>query len=131
MKKLFALLIMLIALIAIPQAYAKDAAGTAKSCAKAERSCSDCAKTCDSALSYMQKKGGKYTAGKNQQIILDCIALCKASANLQARKSPNTAKLMEVCHQVCMECAKMCKDLNDPKLADCVKACEECTSCCE
>ena len=84
MKKLFALLIMLIALIAIPQAYAKDAAGTGKSCAKAERSCADCAKTCDSALSYMQKKGGKYTAGKNQQIILDCIAMCKASANLRS-----------------------------------------------
>lgn len=99
--------------------------------ASGKMSCSDCARICDQTLTYMQKKGGKYTAGNNVQTILDCIQLCKASANLEARKSPNTAKLMEVCHKVCMDCAKMCRDLNDPKLAECVKACEECHSCCE
>ena len=95
------------------------------------KSCADCAVTCEKTLAYFKKKGGKYMEAKNVDTIKDCITLCKASADLKTRKSANAAKVDAVCHEVCNQCAKMCKDLNDPALKDCVKSCETCHECCE
>lgn len=148
MKKLinlFALVAMLFFALSVNPGYAKGGddccSGKGAKCeSKAEkstaetgkaRSCSQCAAICEETLSYLEKKGGKYAEAGNIQKLKDCITLCKASADLQNRQSPHAKKLLEVCHQVCLDCAKMCQDLNDPKLADCVKSCQECSSCCE
>lgn len=111
--------------------------GAAKgaACAKAgtvscSTNCESCAKTCEKTLSYFLKKGGKYTEAGNIRTLKDCIALCKISADFHARGSAHAAKVAALCHDLCLECAKMCKDMNDPKLADCVKSCEECADCC-
>lgn len=103
----------------------------AKAGKEAGRSCKDCAKVCEKTLAYFKKKGGKYTEAANLQKLEDCITLCKASADLQDRKSPHAKKLLEVCHQVCLDCAQMCEDMKDPNIADCVTSCRECSSCCE
>lgn len=137
MKKLLSLLLILCAFALAPYALADSpkakAAGKTgeECCSTAKNSCKACEKTCEDTLSYFKKKGGKYATEKNLNTLQDCIALCKASADLQGRKSANTKKVMELCHQVCTECAQMCKEMNDPKLKDCVKSCEECANCCE
>lgn len=94
-------------------------------------SCASCQKTCEETLKYFQKKGGKYAEAKHIQTLKDCIALCRTSADFQARGSANASKVESLCHDICLQCAQMCKDMNDPKLADCVKSCEECASCCD
>ena len=151
MKKLIALFVLLFAMAILPATSAlakesKDCCKKGEACEKplagkkagaqndagaSQKSCAACAKICEDTLKYFQKKGGKYTEAANLQKLKDCITLCNASADLQARDSAHAKKLLEVCHAVCLDCAKMCKDMNDPKLADCVKSCEECTSCCE
>ena len=144
MKKLIALFVLLVAMAILPgqSAFAKEGKDCCKkgeACEKplagkkagAPKSCAACAKICEDTLKYFKKQGGKYTEAANLQKLQDCITLCNASADLQARNSAHAKKLLEVCHAVCLDCAKMCKDMNDPKLADCVKSCEECTSCCE
>lgn len=93
--------------------------------------CGKCAKVCEDTLIYFKKKGGKYTEEKNLQILKDCISTCKTSDEFQSRKSSNTHKIMAVCHEICKQCAQMCKDMNDPKLAECIKSCETCSDCCE
>lgn len=95
------------------------------------KSCAECAQTCEKTLKYFKKQGGKYTEAANLKPVQDCITLWKASSDLQKRGSTHAAALLKVCHAVCLDCAKMCKEMNDPKLADCIKSCEECTSCCE
>ncbi len=94
------------------------------------KACSDCAATCEKTLDYFKKKGGKYVEAKNLDTLKDCIALCKASADLKSRNSAHAKKLDAVCHDVCKQCAQMCKDMNDPALKDCVQSCETCHDCC-
>lgn len=103
----------------------------AKDCCATEMNCSACQKECEKTLAYFKKQGGKYTEAKNIQILEDCIASCKASADFQSRKSANSSKIMALCSDICKQCAQMCKDMNDPKLADCIKSCLECATCCE
>jgi hypothetical protein len=135
MKKLFVFFFMLLAFglapaTLAPAAYAQapaahhDAAAGAKSCA-------DCAAECEKTLAYFNKKGGKYIEAKNVDTIKDCLALCKASADLKTRKSAYAAKLDAVCHEVCSKCAQVCKDLKDPALKECITSCETCHKCCE
>ena len=134
MKKFFVFIFMLIAFglapaSLAPAAYAQSPAAHSDAAAGA-KSCSDCAATCEKTLEYFNKKGGKYTEAKNVDKIKDCIALCKASADLKSRKSAHAAKLDAVCNTVCKECAQMCKDLKDPALKDCIDSCETCHKCC-
>lgn len=108
-------------------AKAKEGKAETTSCST---NCESCAKTCEKTLNYFLKKGGKYTEAANIRTLKDCVALCKASADFHARGSAHATKVAALCHDLCLECAKMCKDMNDPKLADCIKSCEECADCC-
>jgi len=134
MKKLFVFIFMLVAFGLAPATFAPAAfaQGTAahKDAAAGAKSCADCAVTCEKTLAYFNTKGGKYVAAKNLDTIKDCIALCKASADLKSRKSASAEKLDAVCHDVCAKCAQMCKDLKDPALKDCIESCETCHKCC-
>ena len=94
------------------------------------KACANCAVTCEKTLAYFQKKGGKYAEAKNLDSLKDCIALCKASADLKSRNSAHATKLDAVCNEVCKQCAEMCKEMKDPALADCIKSCETCHDCC-
>jgi len=106
----------------------KGAKSAAECC---QMTCSKCQKTCEEALKYCLSKGGKHAAKEHIDTLKDCIALCKASADLGSRGSKLTAKLREVCADACTACAKSCEALNDPKLKDCVTACNECAKSCE
>lgn len=108
----------------------KKACMTGVARGESHKACSQCEKTCEKTLAYFQKKGGKYAEAKNIQTLKDCISLCRTSAEFQARNSANTSKVEGLCHDICLQCAQMCKDMNDPKLADCIKSCEECADCC-
>jgi hypothetical protein len=134
MKKLFVFIFMLIAFGLAPAtlAPAAFAQGTTahKDAAAGAKSCADCAATCEKTLTYFNKKGGKYVEAKNLDTIKDCIALCKASADLKSRKSANAAQLDAVCNDVCKKCAEVCKNLKDPALKDCIESCETCHKCC-
>jgi len=131
MKRVLFSLLMLLTLIAfnpaINAAFAADKQATADCC---QTTCSSCQKTCEDALKYCEKKGGKHAAKEHINTLKDCIALCKASADLGSRNSALLAKLREVCADACTKCAKSCEDLNDPQLKKCVEACKECAKAC-
>jgi hypothetical protein len=137
MKKLFMMLFIAAFAFALapglfsPALAGEKTAASKAACCATSMDCSKCQKECEKTLSYFKKKGGKYTEAKNIQILEDCISSCKASAEFQSRKSANSSKIMAVCSEICKQCAQMCKDMNDPKLADCIKSCLECATCCE
>ena len=100
MKKLIALFVLLFAMAILPgqSAFAKEGKDCCKkgeACEKplagkkagAQKSCAACAKICEDTLKYFKKQGGKYTEAANLQKLQDCITLCNASADLQARNS--------------------------------------------
>ncbi|MBN9396738.1 MAG: hypothetical protein J0H83_15920 [Candidatus Melainabacteria bacterium] len=93
--------------------------------------CEKCAKVCKETIAYFKSKGGKYTEGKNVQILEDCIRTCETSADFIRRGSSNASKIQAVCKEICKQCAQMCKSMNDPKLKDCIQSCLECEACCD
>jgi hypothetical protein len=136
MRKIFSVLFSLLALVTASSAFglsmplsaiAAPAHHDMKSSAEA---CANCATTCEKTLEYLKGKGGKHAEARNLDKLKDCIALCKASADLKGRNSAHAAKLDQVCKDVCSQCAAMCKELKDPALADCIKSCETCHDCC-
>ncbi|MBU6451124.1 MAG: hypothetical protein KGS72_05045 [Cyanobacteria bacterium REEB67] len=135
MKSIFTLMLSLAALFAVSLSsfaapvYAQGAAAHHDNVSSG-KACADCAATCEKTLAYFQKKGGKYAEAKKQDVLKDCIALCKASADLKSRNSAHAAKLDAVCNEVCKQCAEMCKELKDPALKDCIQSCETCHDCC-
>ncbi len=131
MKRILMMMFLLAAFLYIPAALADKAKSNTEGRAASAMNCGKCAKVCEETLSYFKKQGGKYTEAKNLQILKDCISSCKTSDEFQSRKSSNAGKIMAVCNEICKQCAQMCKDMNDPKLADCIKSCETCSSCCE
>jgi hypothetical protein len=136
MKNIMTLLLSLSALFAFSlgslfaPVYAQGTPAAHHDMAASGKACANCAATCEKTLAYFQKKGGKYAEAKNQDVLKDCITLCKASADLKGRKSAHAAKLDAVCNEVCKQCAEMCKEMKDPALKDCIQSCETCHDCC-
>ncbi len=133
MKKLIMALFTIVALFAmLPPTFAADKGGAAKgeACCSVSN-CKDCAKMCEDMLAYCQKKGGKHAAAEHIKTMKDCIALCKACSDFEARGSSLAPKLHELCAEACAKCAKSCEDLNDKKLAACVEQCKKCATSCK
>ncbi len=129
MKRILFSLLMLLTLVAFNPAFAADkSTKSAADCC--QTTCSSCLKTCEDALKYCEKTGGKHASKEHIAALKDCIALCKASADLGSRNSKLVEKLRAVCADACTKCAKSCEALNDPKLKDCVTACNDCAKSC-
>lgn len=89
--------------------------------------CNKCAEACEKALSHLQAKGASEATLNS---LKDCIALCKASADLKTRGSSLSAKLAAVCADACKKCAKACADEKDAALKDCIDQCNVCADAC-
>lgn len=93
--------------------------------------CGACARICEETLKYFNEKGGKYTDSKRVQLITDCIAICKLSADFKERKSEFAGSIQKACAEICAKCAKSCEELNDDKLKDCIAKCNNCAQMCD
>ena len=130
MRKIFSVLFSLLVMLLATSAFSLSASASPAhhhDLKTSGEACANCATTCEKTLEYLK---GKHAEAKNLDKLKDCIALCKASADLKSRSSAHAAKLDQVCKDVCNECAAMCKELKDPALADCIKSCETCHDCC-
>jgi len=111
-----------------PQAsFAESAKQAHASCAS---ECNKCADACEKALEHIQKKGGTAASAANVNALKDCIALCKASADLKSRNSSLSAKISDACADACKKCAVICADMKDEALSDCVDQCNKCADAC-
>lgn len=93
--------------------------------------CRACAKICEDTLKYFNEKGGNYTDTKRVQLITDCIAICKLSADFKERKSEFAVNIQQTCAEICSKCAKACEELKDDKLKECIAKCNECAQMCK
>lgn len=107
--------------------FAESAKHAHASCAS---ECNKCAEACEKALEHVQKKGGKFAAAENINALKDCIALCKASADLKSRNSSLSAKISDACADACKKCAVICADMKDGALKDCIEQCNKCAEAC-
>lgn len=111
-------------------ATAADKAAKAGAACSHDDVCKSCQKSCEDALKYSLAKGGKHADKAHINALKDCIAMCKVSADLGSRNSALLPKIREACAEACKKCAASCESLNDPKLKDCITACNECEKSC-
>lgn len=134
MKRILISLLMLVSMVALAPAFAAD--GGKPECAKAtagccETSCRKCAEVCQATLDYCLKKGGKHASAEHIARLKDCIALCKASADLDSRNSKLKEKVRAICLEACTSCAASCEKFDDKQMKSCATTCRECASSCK
>jgi hypothetical protein len=60
--------------------------------------------------------------------MMDCAAVCLASATLMEHKSQFHHPLCGLCADICEACAKSCEGLAG--MEDCIEACRACAAAC-
>ena len=91
--------------------------------------CTNCHQAClQTALTHCLQMGGRHVAPEHFRLMMDCAAICEASANLQLSGSPFSARLCALCADICHACAVSCAELDG--MEECARACEACEHTC-
>jgi hypothetical protein len=73
---------------------------------------------------HCMKVGGHHMAREHIRRMESCIELCNLTANFLLRHSPLTQELCDLTADICKQCAASCDGMDDPKMNECVCACE-------
>ena len=94
------------------------------------QACLDCYRHCQhTALTHCLEMGGRHVEPTHFRLMMDCAAICRASAAMMINDSPYHADTCALCAQICRDCARSCRDVGD--MEECVRACEQCADACE
>lgn len=60
----------------------------------------------------------------------DCADVCSLALKLVARGSDKAGELLELCANMCEDCAEECGNHDHDHCQECAKACRECAEAC-
>lgn len=90
-----------------------------------------CAQVCGETLNYCVEQGGDHVEPDHILALVDCSEVCNFTANVAARDSELTAKLLEACAEACKRCEESCEEFEDDEtMKACADACRECYEVC-
>lgn len=88
-----------------------------------------CHRAClGTATTHCLEMGGDHARPQHLRLMLDCAAICQATADALLRKSQFHTRLCELAADVCDTCAADCETLGG--MEDCVIACRTCAEAC-
>jgi hypothetical protein len=91
--------------------------------------CSTCHDICIQTMNYCLGAGGRHAEQEHIRTLLDCIDICRTSADFMLRESALHGKTCAACAEVCDRCAQSCERFPDDEI---MKACAEvCRGCAE
>src|SRR5690554_2982698 len=91
--------------------------------------CSSCYQIClRTAMNHCLPAGGRHVETEHFRLMINCVEICKTTANFHLSSSAFSKKLSSLCAEVCEACAKSCEDIGG--MNECVAACRECAKCC-
>jgi hypothetical protein len=61
----------------------------------------------------------------------DCATICRSSAELLIRDSKYSAQVIDICEQVCRDCAEECEKHEHDHCRACADACRRCEEVCK
>lgn len=89
----------------------------------------DCHRMClGTAMTHCLEMGGDHTRPQHLRLMLDCAAICQATADALMRKSQFHTQLCGLCADICETCARDCEVLGG--MEDCVTQCRKCAEAC-
>lgn len=92
-----------------------------------------CSATCAATTTHCLEMGDEHAEVDHITTMIDCSTICATAADFVARKSSNAGAVMELCAEICRQCAIECEqhaDGDDLMLA-CAKVCRECADECD
>lgn len=94
--------------------------------------CQHCAALCHACVAHCLKLGGEHADPQHIALLLDCAAICEASAASMSRQSSVHGQLCAACAEICRLCEESCRALgNEGMLKECADACRRCADSCE
>jgi hypothetical protein len=95
--------------------------------------CQDCATTCNETIRHCLEMGGRHASPGHIALLLDCAAICDATAASMARASEAHRLFCAACVEVCRLCEADCRKLaaDDPTMLACAEMCRQCAESCE
>jgi hypothetical protein len=80
------------------------------------------------AMTHCLETGGEHLRPQHYRLMMDCVIVCAAAADLMAHKSQFHHPFCGLCADVCEACAKSCEQLDGMEL--CIEACRTCAAAC-
>jgi hypothetical protein len=94
-------------------------------------SCQECHEVCLRTLSYCIEKGGRHAAAAHLRLMLDCVEICRTSADFMLRGSELHTATCRACAEVCERCADDCERMRDDEtMRRCAETCRRCAQSC-
>ena len=90
-----------------------------------------CRETCQETIMHSLKEGGDYVKTDHIRILLDCAEICGFSVNFLLRDSDYAGNLIELCADICEQCAESCELFDGhEKMKECALVCQNCAKKC-
>ncbi len=93
--------------------------------------CSSCGDICAEAVSHCLRMGGDYSSPELITLMLDCVHICRTSADVMLRGSEFGGQLCQLCAEIVDRCAAACERFgSDEHMRACTQACRKCADSC-
>ncbi len=92
--------------------------------------CLDCHRVCQEMVLCLHAEG-KQAVADHVRLLLDCAAICQASADFMASDSDLQGRFCDVCAEICTRCAQECERFeSDVQMKAGADACRRCGKSC-
>jgi hypothetical protein len=93
--------------------------------------CLRCYQICAQTLALCLRAGGSHADETHIRLLIDCLEVCKLSADFMIRGSQLHAHSCAVCSVVCNRCAQDCENFEEEFMKECAQACRQCEESCK
>ena len=95
------------------------------------QACGDCANECKEVLfQHCLNMGGAHIEQSHVNLMVDCIQICRMSADFMLRGSDMHMLSCALCAEMCDACATSCEDIGDEEMQECADLCRKCADSC-
>ncbi|AWB08504.1 ferredoxin (plasmid) [Azospirillum humicireducens] len=95
------------------------------------RNCTDCHRICLETVAHCLDKGGVHAESGHIRLMLDCIDICRTSADFMIRSARLHHLTCGACAEICAACADDCDRMSDdPMMKRCADMCRRCAESC-
>jgi hypothetical protein len=93
--------------------------------------CKTCHDTCLEVVDHCLRRGGDLANPEHLKLLADCADICRLAGDFMTRNSRLHARTIELCIEICEECAIECdRYKDDPVVKHCADVCRKCVHCC-
>lgn len=91
---------------------------------------SNCAIACENCASSCLEEENVNMLARCIKLDHDCTEICNLAINYLVRSSENTNSIIELCANICAQCAEECEKHDHDHCTECAEACRNCEESC-